>query len=794
MKVFKKALAVLLTVLLIVTTGIVCVSAASTNEEEASATSSGITVHYKASGTAVPTIYYWNSLPTNITEPDYPGTKMTLDTNEGENWYTYSFSDITKINMLFIESGNQSKELTRGSSGEYWYKDGIWYTSNPEQLDPLTTDLREDTIYFVITTRFYDGDSGNNVHCWDDSTANNPDSDPAWRGDFKGLIEKLDYIKALGFSAIWITPVVTNASGYDYHGYHAFDFSTVDVRYESEGATYQDLINAAHAKGMKIVQDVVLQHTGNFGEKTFANLFDKQYDTIQDLADIETSMIPNETLLNEYGLNSAEEYYAQTPAVQHAERLKLIKGQDPSNSNSTLNGSYENFKQAVEYDKQQEERISTSDTYNANNYYHTGYWRNSNFDDYASKYFQIAGDCVDLNTENPEVADKLVEFYSNYIGMGVDAFRVDTLRHMSRLSLNAMYNDRLNAAGGSSFYMFGECCTRYNGVWYRDMASESAPFYTWDETDTSYLSNWNYTNTSEAVGENLNLTLDHWIDNYDTSNQPTSDNALLDGNDYHTPDYTEASGMGVIDFPMHWEFQSASGAFNVAVSSDKYYNDATWNVVYVDSHDYGPGTFDRFDGGTQAWAENMCLMFTFRGIPCLYYGSEVEFQKGVIIDKGTNLPLSQTGRAYFGDYLEGSVSATDYGEYTASGTVEDTLNSTLSQQLIKLNKIRRAVPALQKGQYSVDDVTGDMCFKRGYTDPDSGEKSFACVAVTNAGTFKNIPNGTYIDAVTGDTKTVTNGTLTVSAPGKGNCRVYVLSSNGYTGIDGKIGETTTYLK
>lgn len=64
---------------------------------------------------------------------------------------------------------------------------------------------------------------GNNVHCWDDQQANNPDSDPAWRGDFKGLIEKLDYIKALGFSAIWITPVVTNASGYDYHGYHAFD-------------------------------------------------------------------------------------------------------------------------------------------------------------------------------------------------------------------------------------------------------------------------------------------------------------------------------------------------------------------------------------------------------------------------------------------------------------------------------------------------------------------------------------------------------------------------------------------
>ncbi|MBQ1991340.1 MAG: alpha-amylase, partial [Clostridia bacterium] len=146
------------------------------------------------------------------------------------------------------------------------------------------------------------------------------------------------------------------------------------------------------------------------------------------------------------------------------------------------------------------------------------------------------------------------------------------------------------------------------------------------------------------------------------------------------------------------------------------------------------------------------------------------------------------------EHLEGDVSATDFGEYTASGTIKETLESPLSQQLTKLNKIRRAVPALQKGQYSVEDVTGDMCFKRGYTDPKSGEKSFACVAVTNAATFENIPNGTYIDAVTGDTKTVTNGTLSITAPGKGNCRVYVLSSNGYTGIDGKIGDTTTYLK
>ena len=64
------------------------------------------------------------------------------------------------------------------------------------------TDFRDETIYFVITTRFYDGDETNNVMCWDNQAAQLETKDPCWRGDFKGLIERLDYIKALGFTAI----------------------------------------------------------------------------------------------------------------------------------------------------------------------------------------------------------------------------------------------------------------------------------------------------------------------------------------------------------------------------------------------------------------------------------------------------------------------------------------------------------------------------------------------------------------------------------------------------------------
>lgn len=115
------------------------------------------------------------------------------------------------------------------------------------------TDFRDESIYFMITTRFYDGDPKNNVLCWDNQAAQIETKDPCWRGDFQGVIDKLDYIKALGFTAIWITPVVQNASGYDYHGYHAMDFQHVDCRYQSSDGKsgdvmFQELIDKAHKR------------------------------------------------------------------------------------------------------------------------------------------------------------------------------------------------------------------------------------------------------------------------------------------------------------------------------------------------------------------------------------------------------------------------------------------------------------------------------------------------------------------------------------------------------------------
>ncbi len=741
----KKLVAILMVLTLAMSALVVSASAAQTDKESTGAT--GITVHYYTEK-GTPSVYYWNALPENIST-EYPGVKMT---SEGNNYYRYTFSSVSKINLQFIESdGTQGKELTRNTNNgtnEFWYKGNRWYNKQPSDTEYERTDLREDSIYFVITTRFYDGDKSNNVHCWDDGQANNPDTDPAWRGDFKGLIQKLDYIKALGFSAIWITPVVENASGYDYHGYHAFDFTKVDPRYESDDTSYQDLIDAAHEKGLKIIQDVVFNHSGNFGEANLAPMFTKDYSNLGSSDCMK--VIPDSTLAKNYS-----GYKSLLPADQYQARLAVMKE-------------------------------DVNDT--AHNYHHD---KSLSYGSYTEQTGQMAGDCVDINTENPSVVKYLTDAYSKYLDMGVDAFRMDTEKHINRWTLNHAFFPVFNQY--KNFHLFGEVCARYHGAYNEGGSSDSCFFYTWSETESAWQNNW----SNSDWKSNYDNSVKHFQAHQNRSFDQTSDNVYLNGLSYHTPDYSKANGTSTIDFPMHWAFKNASAAFGAAKGEDSLYNDATWAVTYVDSHDYGPDGQEktRYQGGASAWAENMDLMFTFRGIPCIYYGSEIEFKKDVPIDVGPNAPLDKTGRAYFGDHLEGSVTASDYGKYTASGTVASTLDAPLSKHLEKLNQIRRAVPALQKGQYTTDSnyVDGNMAYIRRYTN--SSVDSLACVTISGDATFKGLPSGTYIDAVTGDKKVVTDGTLSTSgASGQGNMRVYVLQ-NSSSEVNGAIGDTDlTYLK
>ena len=630
------------------------------------------------------------------------------------------------------------------------------------------TDFRDESIYFMMTTRFYDGDTGNNVLCWDNQSAQISTKDPCWRGDFQGVIDKLDYIKALGFTAIWITPVVQNASGYDYHGYHAMDFQHVDCRYQSSDgskdgdAMFQELIDKAHEKGIKIILDVVLNHTGNFGEQTLCKEFDRDTD-LATQALINACMIPNEEKLG-------SDYLTSIGSEQYQRRLALMKNTRGKNQD-------------------------------VHNYWH--HLGDFNWDLPNRWWAQIAGDCVDLNTENDYVADYLVKCYGSFIKMGVDGFRIDTSGHISRLTfckqfipqftaLGKQYEDkRLNKA---PFFMYGEVCARYSDVTYRGQDNLSCYYYTW-EAPQDLLDKWDGSQSywdTQVLFDKANGGTgvdDHQMALCESDNAPTptSDNTFMVNGKWHEPDYSQASGFHVIDFPLHYNFGNAAAAYGLAKSGDKRYNDATYNVVYVDSHDYGPQQTDdklRFGGSDAQWAENLSLMFTFRGIPCLYYGSEIGFRRGVAIDNGPHGPLSETGRAYFGGYLTGDVTAKDFGDYKATGNVAATLNHDVAQHLIRLNKIRQAVPALRKGQWTDDGCTpadGGIAFKRAYKD------SYALVALNGGATFTDCPDGTYTDVVTG--KTYTGTTITVDAPAtQGQLRVLVKDWKG-----GQIGEDGPFI-
>ena len=636
-----------------------------------------------------------------------------------------------------------------------------------DDFNSQRTDFRDESIYFMMTTRFYDGDTGNNVLCWDNQEEQVKTKDPCWRGDFQGVIDKLDYIKALGFTAIWITPVVQNASGYDYHGYHASDFTRVDCRYQSSDgkktgdAMFQELIDKAHAKGIKIILDIVLNHTGNFGEETLCKLFDRDTQ-LRNQAYIDACMIPNEEKLGSDYLNVAGGF-------QYQRRLAQMKNTDGVN-------------------------------HDIHNYWH--HFGNFNWDDPTRWWAQIAGDCVDLNTENDAVADYLVNCYGSFIKMGVDGFRIDTSGHISRLTFCKQFIPQFAKLGeeykskrlnGAPFFMYGEVCARFGGVTYRGQDNLSPYYYTWkapQDLMDQFDGRQSYWDTQAVYdrGSGMDDKLMPLCEK-DNAASPESDNTFMVNGKWHEPDYSQSSGFNVIDFPLHYNFNTAGAAYRLAKEGDKKYNDATYNVVYVDSHDYCPGPNDgvRFPGTDAQWAENLSLMFTFRGIPCLYYGSEIGFRRGSAIDRGPHGPLSDTGRAYFGGYITGDVEASDFGDYQASGNVAATLNHDVAQHLIRLNKIRQAVPALRKGQWTDDgcEANGGIAFKRAYKD------SYALVGLNGGATFTDCPEGTYTDVVTG--QTYTGSTITVDAPQtQGQVRVLVKDwTGGVIGEDGPFIYTTS---
>ena len=140
---------------------------------------------------------------------------------------------------------------------------------------PSPADWRDEVIYFRLPDRFSDGNDatrlaldpakpadfrppGFSFERWSQSGG-----DRFQGGNIAGVTSRLPYIKALGATTVWVGPVFKQRPHVDsYHGYAIQDFLDVDPRFGTR-RDLVDLVAAAHAQGLRVILDVVFNHTGN---------------------------------------------------------------------------------------------------------------------------------------------------------------------------------------------------------------------------------------------------------------------------------------------------------------------------------------------------------------------------------------------------------------------------------------------------------------------------------------------------------------------------------------------------
>jgi glycosidase len=121
----------------------------------------------------------------------------------------------------------------------------------------------DDVIYLLMPDRFANGDPSNDSPPEFGRPADRNTVLAYHGGDLRGIRERLSYLKDLGVTGIWLTPVYKNSNiaASPYHGYHTVDFYDVEPRFGTM-AEFRGLVDAAHAAGIKVVQDQVANHCG----------------------------------------------------------------------------------------------------------------------------------------------------------------------------------------------------------------------------------------------------------------------------------------------------------------------------------------------------------------------------------------------------------------------------------------------------------------------------------------------------------------------------------------------------
>ncbi len=440
----------------------------------------------------------------------------------------------------------------------------------PVMLPAQGTNLfwQHQSIYQIITDRFFDGDPSN-----DDADGN---YDPSGHrgtsvhgGDFKGIEQKLDYIKSLGATAIWISPVVLNARG-EFHGYAGRDFYRVDPHWGTM-ADLQQLVQAAHARGILVIDDIVVNHGGDLVDSADPGYPQFKY--------------PPEG----YHLRFRD------PARQYPPPFDL------NASRPALTNLFHNQGEIQDYDDATQLELG-----------------------------ELSG-LDDFRTETPYVREQMEKIYKFWIQQaGFDGFRIDTVKHVEMgfwqewcPALHAFAADH----GRPDFFMFGEVPHQSN------------------------VKCGSYTGTMGGGPYKLDSILD-----YTLYFQINSLFAEATGNTRQIAEHYQA----------------------VAADYDPTAQDQL--VTFLDNHDQ-PRFLSVRGATVDRLKVALIFLYTTRGIPCLYYGTEQAFN-------GRKDPWDRE------DMFA--------GKFEWGPSIGDNFNMThpLYQLVARLNNFRRLYPALEIGAQS----------------------------------------------------------------------------------------------
>lgn len=167
-------------------------------------------------------------------------------------------------NYLFVDLAVHDAGTYRITLRKDGKKTTVDYTIHARDYDSRnrTSFTSADVIYLIMSDRFVDGDTTNNSVPEMREHADKHNVHGRWGGDIQGIIQSLDHIAALGATTIWPTPLLAdNEPTFSYHGYACSDYYHIDPRYGSN-QLYQQMVQEAHQKGLKVIMDMVPNHCG----------------------------------------------------------------------------------------------------------------------------------------------------------------------------------------------------------------------------------------------------------------------------------------------------------------------------------------------------------------------------------------------------------------------------------------------------------------------------------------------------------------------------------------------------